>query len=881
MAPGGTALIHGRPAPPVSAYNDRPKIDVSQIPKIPLFTRPQAGEQLPVYYPRAAVSNFSNPNVQPPPPADSRFAVRDDGNASPDLIRSSVYAFPVSRGTWHHTGDLPLGVLVTPLAVHSEDFCPRPRTSPEGKQELQDWKDPARVPLVSTGSEPPARCGQCQAYVNPFFGADGTCNLCGTRTSRIQAALTGLPMQYGTVDYEVDGPFITRERPVEPIQLYAIDLTCRNIADYLPILALLGQDMADHFWRQPDCALKPRMGVCFVSSTGVIVRGHDSSGRFSIMSDVTDQPFSPLPLEEWTFDLSTEEGLDAWTTFVTHELSNHLAYLKAQARDKNAYGHDGLEVSCGGAALAFMADALTETGGRGTLITWRRPNFGAGGIPHREERDTLNIAERNDYSVYTPLQLQSGLKIKTEVAASAFYNTLGKSCAKDRVSLDVLVHGSPLVPQPFLDLATLGELCRVTCGNLMWVSAKDWQEPLYEGLSRQLQIFSGWDAVFKVRCSDGIQVKAFVSNTGSLNDELVGSGELDLSAITPSTCIAVELEHRVGGISNKKPLVFVQSALLYSTLTGKRRMRVSTLALRTTSVVNDVFRSVDLAATATLLLREASVALRAPASEDEQNSLRAKARSALYHRCVLMLASYRQHTPAKSSPMSQLLLPEKLQLFPLFCMSLLKSPMLRYGIPRRNQGVMKMSPTGDERAFYDFHMGQTSPATTMMMVHPNIFSIRDAIDGVGGWNPPEVADHHGYVTLPGTTSLPPSMESLADDGIYLIDSGLTIYLYMGKLAPEDIKEQLLSDSPCDLKLLVERLVWQMRAYTSVTRGSESELRPNVPPLVKIEEREGHQTPLEQDVLNLMVDDGMGGEKDYVEFLCTLHRRVRERVDASS
>jgi len=871
----GHVPMHGRPLPPATAY-ERPKIDVSQIPRPPLFTRPQSNT-VPVYRPRLATSDISNSNVQPPPPADSRFFVQDDGNASPDIMRSSVHAFPASRGTWHDTGDLPLGVLISPMAVHAQDFVPRPRILPDGS--LQDWNDTAAVPLVQSSSvaQAPARCGQCLAYLNPFFGADGTCNLCGSKNYRIRNAVTGIPVQYGTVDYEVQGRYVTRSRPVEPIQIYAVDLTCTETIAYLPILAQLGQDMAYHFWRQQEeSALRPRMGVCLVSSAGIVVKGHDNNGRYTVMSDVTEEPFSPLPLEEWTFDLSTQEGLQAWKTFVMVDLANDMVHLKAQAREKNAYGLDGLEVSCGGAALAFLAHALSETGGRGTLITWRRPNFGAGSIPHREERDTTNIQDRNDYALYTPLQLQTGLKSEGEESAAIFYKGLGKSCAKDRVSIDVLVHNSPLLPQLFLDLATLGELCRVTCGKLSWINTKDWKETFYEELSRQLQVFSGWDAVFKVRCSDGIQVKSFVSNTGTVMDGLIGSLELELTAVTPSTCVAVELDHRVGGISSKSPFVFVQSALLYSALTGKRRMRVTTLALRTTSVVNDVYRSVDFGTAATLLLREAALRLREPKSEDERITLRTKTREMVYHRCILILACYRQHTPAKTSPLGQLLLPEKFQLLPLFCMSLLKSPMLRSGIPRQVNGVVKWSPSGDERAYFNFHMAQTSPATTMLMVHPNIFSIANVDDGVGEWNASDIAENHGFVKMPGTGL--PSMESLQDDGIYLIDSGLTIYLYVGKLTPPGVKQQLLSDSNVDLKSLVDRLVWQMRAFSSVTRGTESELRPNVPPLVTVIEQEGRQTTLEQDVLNLMVDDGMAGEKDYVEFLCSLHRRIRERIE---
>jgi hypothetical protein len=51
--------------------------------------------------------------------------------------------------------------------------------------------------------------------------------------------------------------------------------------------------------------------------------------------------------------------------------------------------------------------------------------------------------------------------------------------------------------------------------------------------------------------------------------------------------------------------------------------------------------------------------------------------------------------------------------------------------------------------------------------------------------------------------------------------------------------------------------------------------------VTVREQEGHPSSLEQNVLNLMIDDGMAGERDFVEFLCTLHRRIRERVDAKA
>lgn len=881
-AMGNGSSRGGYPQPP--QYQEKPKIDPTQIPRPPLFTRPQQdGGVLPVYYPKHAA--FTDAVPSPPPPADSRYAVVDDGCASPDLVRSSVYAVPLTRGVWHHTGDLPLGVVCTPLAVHSEDFVARPRQLPDGSTE--EWRDAQAVPVIgqSTFASGPPRCGHCAAYANPFFEPHGACNMCGHTNRNLASQLTGLPRQLGTVEYDVAGPYVTR-RPVPPVALYALDLTSPDAAAYLPILEQVGLDLAEHWQRQRQFHMTgpppapPRIGVVLVSCLGIVLR---HSGCYAVISDVTEQPFSPYPLTEWTFDLSSDVA--AWQTFCRDELGPDIAQWRQNtARHKTASGADGFELSCGGAALQFLADALRSTGGRGTWISWRRPSYGVGALPHRLGNQQR---QEDDAASYTPLQLIKNLSRQPEQVAAAFYNELGATCAKNRVSLDVVMHERVGSPQRALELATLGELCKVTCGKLSWISTLGWQEQLYQELSRQVQSFSGWDAVFKVRCSDGMQVKAFYSSGGTLIETLVGgSPELELSSITPSTCIAVELEHRVGGIPKERKHVFVQTALLYSTLSGRRRVRVSTLALRTTTVPNDTYRSADFATLTTLLTRSTVDCLRHAAPDSDSVSLRMKARDLVSHRCIHILANYRQHTPASNSPMGQLLLPEKMQLLPLFCMCLLKSPMLRPGFPRVIPGTIgsTLSPTCDERAYYNWHVGRVGPALAMLLVHPNVFaagSLGD--DTVGQWHGPDLDDQqvNGFIRMPPTIG--PSMESFEDDGVYLIDDGLRVFLYIGRLVGDDVKRALCEDEPTERKRFLENLLFQMRVYSSTTRGSESELRPTWAPVVRVVQQEGpnHQSPMEADVLNLMVADASAVEKDYGDFLCTLHRRIRERVEGGN
>jgi protein transport protein SEC24 len=808
---------------------------------------------------------------------------------------------------------VPLAVLCTPLAVHASDFVPRPRVVPSGGDvdcgdtcefRTEEWRDPQSIPLVPEAEDGvgPARCSHCSAYVNPFFGLDGKCNFCGSTTRNLD--LSGIPMQFGTCEYEVSGPYITRSLPVLPVHVYALDLTCPNLEKYLPILEKLGTDMAQHFWRQgggygmtsngnddrntPMEETKPRMGICFVASAGIFIRqpgpGNCPEGQpYVVMSDVTEDPFCPLPLQDWTFDLSTQEGLESWQIFVRDELVVDIATLRKQARETNVYGRDGLELSCGGAALAFLADALSFTGGRGTLISWRRPNFGMGDVKYREEKVMVG-ATKNRYSVSTPLQLQQEFLRDTspdQAATAAFYTNLAADCSKNRISLNIMMHtSSDAATTSFLDMATLGEVCRATCGKLMWVSAQNWQEAFYEELTQQLQSFSGHDAVFKLRCSEGIQVKSYVSNCGTVVDGgLAGSPELDLVSLSPSSCVSVELDHRVGGIPKRSGRVFLQSALLYST-SGRRRVRVSTLAIRTTSIVNEVFRSIDFGATTAFLLRDCVARLhKSQSSEEDREALVTKTRDELYYRCVHILVNYRLHTPAKNSPSGQLILPDKLQLLPLFCMCIVKSPMLRRSMPRRNDGsqAVRLSPSGDERSFYSWHAEQANPVTAMLLAHPAVFSVSNLEEGDGKWNP-------GAEGISGFVRMPPpllaSMECLEDDGCYIVDSGLALYLVIGKDVSVDLRENSIQSTTNEAALdpAIKRVVWQIRTFASTERGSESELRPTFAPIVLVVQKENHQAPHETDVLNLMIDDAVGREKDYSDFLISLHQRIRQRVD---
>lgn len=837
-----------------------------------------------------------------------------------------------------------MGVLCAPMALPSQDYVPTMGPQPDGESNKTAPLDAQRIPLFqgTRGTQgkllPPPRCKNCGAYVNPYWGMDtNTCNFCGTKNAT-HKDFDVLCLQKGTMDYAVDGPYVTRASPVQPIFLYALDLTCSHLEDYVEMLEQVGIDIGRHFQQQQSQQelrqqqqqqqnsddmfgddpkakslrqQRPRIGICFVASFGIVVlkrKGPQGVPLALVMSDVTTDPYCHVPLTEWTFDLSIVEGVDEWTQHIQEDLleGDLLKQLRKDAGKKNFRGLDGFELSCGGAAMAFCADALAETGGRATWISSRRPNYGAGYIRHRASSTQSRKPQKSDVAL--PVQNLKKPSNKEDEAAGEFYRKLQEKCTKGRVVLDIVIHSNPQhVAHQQLELATQGEICRATCGKLTWIAAPGmgWKEPLAEELKRPVMCFQGWDAVFKVRCSEGLQVKSFLSQPGTVMDGgiMSSSPELDLSCVTAQTNLAVLLEHRIGGLPKKQPYAFVQSALLYTTVSGQRRVRVSTLGLRPSTSVPDIFLSYDFTALSTLFLRRAVSLLQlssenVDADKADLSALHRGTRDDILEQIVKILVSYRQHTNAINSPRGQLILPERLQLLPLFAMCLLKSPMLRPTSGRRAGPAVVISPTHDERANYAFQAMSVGPAAAFLLVHPNVFDIGNLADGAGEWRtPPGIesaysemskASYHSYIQLPQTVNA--SMTCLQEDGIYLIDNGLAIYLYFGKDVPEETKKELYhvpislslsaaSQTLTDYGRRIRHIVWQLRSFCAIdTEGSRSQFRPTFAPVIPVWHGNQNHLVFEQDLMNCMVDDPNAGEKDYTEYLVKLHRLIREKME---
>lgn len=951
---------------------------------------------LEVYYPKGSCVNVAGSQttggVDPPPPSDSRFLVLDDGNASPHFIRSTMYAVPTDRNVLrqavagnggstnssNNNEHTLMGLVCTPMALPSSDHPSSfPSTAGDDDDDGADGGDGPSVELPSSGRlgrvpvdytanrEAPPRCRHCGAYVSPFWTLK-RCNFCGHSNRGV--GTHQFASQVGTVEYPVQGPYVTRESsgPVRPHWVFCVDLTAPRALEYVDLVV---EEIWPAFCRdvvrpqQQTLAengkafVRPLVAMAFCTGSGIYIpqRGHGGTtpgdaggpndatasrgcGGFVVMPDVQDEAYCPLPLSEWAWSLPDEydDLLHAYNTSIRPDLLPRLIEREVQSH-RLPGGRGGYSASAGGGALQFLLDSLRESGGRAVFWTWRRPNFGAGALVDRDTgmagasatTTTAAAAPSSSLkgtSLYTPLQdaatdNPNALKEPLLRTAADFYSALGAAFAKAKVALDVILHTSPHVPRAFLDVATLGRLCEASAGRLVWIddqpppevtgreASASWKRSIRRELLRPMYV-SGWDAVFKVRCSKGWSVRSVLSSAGVLaGPSLLADGgeELELAAVTPETNLAVTLEHRVGGLPRDSDLAFVQTALLYTNpWTGDRRIRISTLALRTTNQPEAVLESMDFGALAALQLRVhlphsnfstpssvLSLSLEggggggsftdASTPDQRDGHLLSKARLTFVDSCAQALAAYRHLVSKRRGAPPGLALPRSLELWPLFVMGALKSPLLRPSLPRLGSGTRDAmpSPRGDERAYYLYHARGVSPSAALLLVHPVLLDVGASVGGQSTGGTLEWANlrpagntpvdlmaslrNSPVVDLP--RPLPASVANLAEDGIYLLDACFAAYVLIERGADDHYRRHRAS-----LDGKVQNAVQQMRLWSQV--GAEPRcLRPTASfPVFTV--RQATDGARYQAVLRWMVLDATTHHADFDSLCVDLNRRVQ-------
>jgi protein transport protein SEC24 len=604
------------------------RVDPEQIPSIPRSRDAAAQYYLTQVYPTM--------ERHLPPPATIPFIAHDQGNSSPKFARLSLNKIPSTSESLATTA-LPLGMILQPLAP------------------LQEGEQP--IPVLDFGDAGPPRCRRCRTYINPFmtFRSGGNklvCNMCnfpndvapeyfaptdpsGIRVDRLQRP----ELMLGTCEFLVPKEYWAKE-PVGLRWLFLIDVSqvslqqkfvesiCEGIRH-----ALYGDDSEEHDGEQ-NGADHPAGRLPAGSKIGIVtydkevyfynLSAHLDQAQMMVMTDL-EEPFVPL-----------SEGLlvdPHESKSVISALLDHLPKLFSTTKSPEPALLPTLNAS-----LA----ALAPTGGKIICALSTLPTSGPGRLIVRDDgkgRDT--DAEKKLLTTEHPgFKKTASSMVSAGVGVDFFFAAIGGQ---------------------YMDIATIGHISALTGGEAFlypnFYAPRDHQK-LAKEIKHAVMRDTGYQALMKVRCSNGLQVSSY---HGNFLQHTFGA-DLEIGTIDADKAMAVIFSYD-GKLDTKLDAHF-QAALLYTTASGQRRVRCINVVAGVIEGAMESMRTVDQDAVISIIAKEASSKMADKTLKD--------IRAGITEKTIDILAGYRKNFSG-SHPPGQLVLPENLKEFSMYMLGLIKS----------------------------------------------------------------------------------------------------------------------------------------------------------------------------------------------------------------
>lgn len=724
----------GAPSAPVQPAASG-KVDPEQIPSVP-----RSRDVVAQYYLNHVYPTFEH---HAPPPAAIPFVAFDQGNSSPKFTRLSINNIPATNDGLKSTG-LPLGMVLQPLA-------------PLQAGELE-------IPVLDFGEMGPPRCHRCRAYINPFMvfrqgGNKFVCNMCtypndvppeyfsqttpaGIRLDREQRP----ELMRGTVEFMVPKEYWSKQ-PVGIRWLFLIDVTqesynkgflsafCDGILSSLYSKeneAAEGEDGE----KKTERMIPPGAKVGFMTYDKEVhfynCNANLDQAQMIVMPEI-DDPFVPI---SDGFFVDPYESKD-----VIVNLLNRLPDLFSKIKNPEPALLPALR-----AALA----GLEKTGGKIVTSLSTLPTWGPDRLVLRDDARIAN-GETDKKLIHsdTPAWKKVAEQmVKSGVGADFFLAAPGGG---------------------YLDISTIGQISAATGGETFYyanfVVARDAYR-LSQEIKHTVTRETGYEALLKVRCSTGLQVASY---HGNFTQHTFGS-DVELGVIDADKAMSVMFSYD-GKLDSKLDAHF-QSALLYTTASGERRVRCCNVIASVSDNAKDCMKFVDQDAVYTLIAKEAATKMHSATLKD--------IRSNITEKNVDILAGYRKNFSG-SHPPGQLVLPENLKEFSMYMLSLIKSRAFKGGNEPTDRRVL------DCRALKGMGALELS-----LYLYPRMIPLH-SLEPEDGFPDAET----GHLRMP--SMLRASFSRCEPGGVYILDNGQTTLLWLHAQTSPNLLMDLFGDDVDDLK----------------------------------------------------------------------------------
>ena len=642
---------------------------------------------------RGVVGQYSTNSFEIPPSSTMQYQGVDLGCASPKLIRSTMYRIPQSS-SMHQSSKIPMGLIVQPMA----DIA-------EGESEL---------PLAGWGIEGPVRCNVCGGYVNPLTnfmenGSKAKCNFWGaifpvndTKYSFVTDRSTLPELYYGSYEFPVSGKYVYYEVK-NPTYVFILDISHEAFQN--------GFFASTIYWIQNtlDSIPNPDNTSIWILTVDEYVQCYqvpDDLEKGPITHQIWDlhDPFLPVPVESLMMNLSTDrEKIDVLLQKLTEIHTIEESKFKSIALNLSS-------------AFLLAYEILENRGGRVLSFYTRIENVGPG----------INVVVDN-HKLYNTDTEKNLFK-----PGMGFYYDLSKKMFQKRITVDLFCgtfHALNLPNPTQLWVSTGGDLYYYKGFNEKYDSEK-----LHYDVFRVLTRNGAYDVAFRVRCSEGYAVVAYVGNFIRIN-----AIDFELPSIDADKTIGVIMRSE-GTVNTDK--LSVQAAMLYTTPDGERKLRIMNLYLPVVNNLSNILRYVD---------QETLVQL---SIKDSLSFIGTKKISAIKEQLIESWAKF--------------LSSDNFYYSWLYSLAAIKSPAFKL------MGEIKV----DEKYYFALKLLGASIPRLLKIIWPRIYKLTDIESNLTYGYPDEET---------GKIIKPPVWENdYSNLGVYdlcIIDNGEYISLYVGKAVP--------------------------------------------------------------------------------------------------
>uniref|UniRef100_A0A8C2AR98 SEC24 homolog C, COPII coat complex component n=1 Tax=Cyprinus carpio TaxID=7962 RepID=A0A8C2AR98_CYPCA len=738
---------------------------------------------------------------QAPPLVTTKFQVKDQGNASPRYIRCTAYNMPCNSDMAKQS-QVPLAAVIKPLAPLPPDETP--------------------PYLVDHGESGPIRCNRCKAYMCPYMqfiegGRRFQCGFCSCvtevpphyfqhldHTGKRVDCYDRPELSMGSYEFMATVDYCKNNKiPQPPAFIFLIDVSYNAVKNgMVGIVCQELKTLLDYLPREnPDVESNIRVG--FVTYNKVLhfynVKASLAQPQMMVVSDVADM-FVPL-LDGFLVNVSESR-------VVIESLLDQIPEMFADTREtETVFGpviQAGLEAlkaaDCAGKLFVFHSSLpIAEAPGK---------------LKNREDKKLVGTDKEK--SLFQP--------------QVSFYNTLAKECVVQGCCVDLF-----LFPNQYVDVATLGVVPTSTGGSIYkytYFQASSDQERFLNDLRRDVQKPMGFDAVMRVRTSTGIRATDFFGSFYMSN-----TTDVELAGLDCDKTVTVEFRH--DDKLSEETGALMQCAVLYTSCSGQRRLRIHNMAVNCCSQLADLYRNCE---TDTVINFFAKYAYRSVLSSPIKN-----VRDSLVNQCAQILACYRKNC---ASPSSAGQVTKCMKLLPVYLNCVLKSDVLQPGA----------DISLDDRAYLRQLVSTMDVSESHVFFYPRLLPLQKL----------DVES----ISLP--VAVRDSEERLSRGGVYLLENGLNIFLWVGVNAQQELLQNIfgtpafgqIDPNMTSLPALDNPFSKRLREIIESVRAQRSRYMKLM--VVKQEDK------LELIFKHFLVEDkSNSGGASYVDFLCHMHKEIRQ------